>query len=154
MTSSFDPSVFLDAQTTEALVRRPPLPAGQDFQATISKLSMREWQGKEDPTQSGIALDLTLEIDLNSYPDVKKVVGADKVSIVDGFILNTNEGGMIDWSVGKNSKLRRYREALDMNTAGQPFSIRMMEGRTVRAKIKHEPYQGEIFDKIDSVAKA
>ena len=54
---------------------------------------------------------------------------------------------------GKNGKLRRYRESLDMNTPGVPFSLRQMIGRQIRVKIKHEPYEGEMYDRVDSVAK-
>jgi len=60
---------------------------------------------------------------------------------------------MIDWSVGKNNRLRRLREALGMNVPGQTFSMRAMQGRMVRVKIKHVPYEGDILDDIDSVSK-
>lgn len=154
MSTIFDVQSYLDSTTTEALVKRPPLPAGADFTGTISKLVSRQWTKKDDPTVSGIAVDVTVEIDLSAYPDVLKVVGAPKVTLTDGVMLNLTDSGSIDWSPGKNSKLRRYREALGMNVAGQPFSIRAMEGRLIKVKIKHDPYEGEIYDKIDSVAKA
>lgn len=151
--SQFDPSTFLDATTTEALVRRPPLPAGSTVIGTIGEPVTRSWQGKQDPTKSGIAVDFNIDVDLTAYPDLQKIVGADKVVLKDGIMLDLNEGGMIDWSIGKNGKLRRYREALDMNVAGQPFSIRQMQGRRLLVKIKHRPYEGEMFEEVDSVAK-
>jgi hypothetical protein len=155
MTSSFDPSVFLDAITTEALVKRPPLPAGQEFVGSITKLVTRPWQKKDDPTSNGIAIDVTIDINLDEYPGEKaKLGGIAKVILVDGIMLNLTEAGTIDWSPGKNAKLRSYRESLGMNEAGRPFSIRAMEGHRIKVRIKHDPYEGEIYDKVDRVVKA
>lgn len=152
--SLFDPNSFLDATTTEQSTKRPPIPAGSDLVATITKIVSRAWTGKKDPTQSGIAIDLTLEFDLTQNPSVRQAVGVDKCTIVDGIMLDLTDAGAVDYSPGKNNKLRRYREALGLNVAGQQFSPRMMEGRLVRAKIKHEPYEGDLYDKVDSVSKA
>lgn len=152
--SIFSPETFLDATTTEESVKRPPLPAGREFQALIKGIKMRTWQGKQDPTKGGVAADLTMEFDLAAYPDVQTLLGGlDKVTIIDGIMLDMTEGGSIDYSPGKNAKLRRYREATGLNVAGQPFALRMFEGRMVKARIKHDPYEGEIYDKIESVAK-
>lgn len=152
--SIFAPETFLDATTTEESVKRPPLPAGLELQAMIKSVKTRTWQGKKDPTQGGVAADLTVEFDLTAYPDIRQQQGGlDKVTIVDGIMLDLTEGGSIDYSPGKNSKLRRYREACGLNIAGQPFSLRMFEGRMIKARIKHDPYEGEIYDKIESVAK-
>lgn len=152
--SVFDPSSFLDATTTEQSTKRPAIPSGTDLVGVISKVAGRAWQGKKDPTQSGIAIDLSIEFDLTQNPSVHSLVGVDKVVIMDGLMLDLTEGGAIDYSPGKNNKLRRYREALGLNVPGQPFSARMMEGRTIRCKIKQDVYEGDIYDKIDSVAKA
>lgn len=152
--SIFDPQSFLDASTTEALVKRPPIPAGTELVGVITAQKPRAWTGKKDPTMGGIAIDLTVEFDLTGYPAVQAIVGLDKVQIVDGIMLDLTEGGSIDYAPGKNGKLRRYREALGLNVPGQSFSIRMMEGRPIRCKIKHDPYEGEVYDKIESVAKA
>ena len=152
MTSIFDPSAFLDATITEPSTKRSPLPAGRDFVGIIGEVKARTWQGKADPTKSGVVMDIPLEIDLSAYPDVQ--IGATKVTLTDGIMLDTTESGMIDTSPGKNGKLRRYREALGMNKAGEPFSFRAMQGRVVKVKISHRTYEGDIFDQVDSVAKA
>lgn len=151
MTSAFDPQMFLDATTTEALQRRPPLPAGMDFTATLGEPKARS--GEKDG-KAWNAIDFPVEIDLNAYPDVKKALGGvEKAVLKFGFVLDLTEGGMMDWSVGKNNKLRRLREALGMNIPGQTFSMRAMQGRMVKVKIKHVPYEGEVLDDIDSVSK-
>ena len=152
--SNFDPTAFLDATVTEALTKRPPLPAGADFVGTIGEIKARTWQGKTDPTKGGVVMDVPIVIDLQAYPDVHRTMGVDKVTLVDGIMLDLNEAGMMDLSPGKNGKLRRYREALGMNTAGQAFSFRAMTGRMIKVKVKHDPYEGELYDKVDSVAKA
>ena len=155
--SLFSPETFLDATTTEESVKRPPMPAGRDFAATIKEVKSRTWQGKQDPTKSGIAVDVKLEFDLTAYPDVRATVGGlDKVLISDSIMLDLTEGGAIDYSPGKNGRLRMYREACGLNVAGQAFSIRMFEGRLVRSRIKHTPNKevpGEFYENIEAVAK-
>jgi hypothetical protein len=155
--SNFDPSAFLDATTTEALTRRPPIPAGVVLQGIITDAVARSWTSNkpEAKVKAGIAVDLKIEIDLNSYPDVKAAVGVDKVTMTPGIMLDMKDDGKsIDWSTGKNGNLRRYREALGMNNPGEPFSIRQMVGRPILVKIKHRTYEGEFYDEVDSVAKA
>lgn len=154
--SLFTPETFLDATTTEESVKRPPMPAGRDLTSTLKNVKARSWQGKQDPTKSGIAVDVQHEFDLTAYPDVRQIVGLDKVTINDSIMLDLTEAGAIDYSPGKNGRLRQYRDATGTNVAGQPFSIRMLEGRVVRARIKHVPNKdvpGDVFDNIEAVAK-
>jgi hypothetical protein len=155
--STFDPNQFLDATTTEALVKRTPIPVGSVLQGIITDAVARSWTSKKEDAKvkAGIAVDLKIEINLNAYPDVKAIVRADTVVMTPGIMLDMKEDGKsIDWSVGKNGNLRRYREALDMNKPGEPFSIRQMVGRPILVKIKHRSYEGEFYDEVDSVAKA
>ncbi len=154
--SSFDPSQFLDATTTEALVKRPPIPAGLELLGTIEDIQVRAWTSNKPDAKvkSGIAFDLKIGIDLTSYPAVQSAVGVDKVVLTPGIMLDMKEDGKsIDWGPGKNGSLRRYREALLMNEPGQPFSPRQMQGRQLVVKIKHREYQGEFYDEVDSVRK-
>lgn len=155
--SLFAPETFLDAVTTEESVKRPPMPAGREFISTLKNVKARTWQGKQDPTRSGIAVDVQHEFDLSGHPDVKAIVGGlDKVVVSDSIMLDLTESGAIDYSPGKNGKLRLYREATGLNVAGQPFSPRMLEGRQVRTRIKHVPsekVQGEVYENIEAVAK-
>lgn len=151
--SVFSPETFLDAQITEASVKRPPLMAGLELIGIIKDVKPRTWQGKKDPSQSGVAMDPIIEFDLSQNPTEQARTGLEKVTIQDSIMLNLTEGGAIDLSPGKNGRLRQYREALGMNNAGEAFSFRNMIGRPIRVKIKHDQYEGELFDKIDSVAK-
>lgn len=152
--SAFNPETYLDSTISEPSIRRPPLPAARDFIGVIGEIKSRAWQKKDDPTKSGIAVDVPIEFDLSGFPELVAQIGTSKVTLTDGIFLDLNSSGAIDNSPGKNSKLRRYREALDMNKPGDSFSFRMMQGRMIRAKIKHETFEGDILDKIDSIAKA
>lgn len=158
-TSQFDPALFLDATTTEAAVKRPPLPAGQVFRGIVGEPKSRAWTSNKDPAnpKSGIAIDVPVEIDLSPYkaqlgPEFAEI---SKVTLVDGIMVDmTADQKGIDWSPGKNGKFRRWRDALNMNVAGEPFSPRMMQGRMVSVKISHRVHEGEIFDQVDSPVKA
>lgn len=153
MSSAFDPDSFLDISINEPFKKRPPLPVG-DYTAVIGDIKARAWTGKKDPTQSGIAWDIPLMVEIP--PSVKEALGLsqDVIPLSDSAMLDITPGGTIDQAPGKNRKLRNYREALDMNKPGDVFSARKMTGRVVKVKIKHDIYEGEPVERVDGVAKA
>jgi hypothetical protein len=156
--SGFDPSLFMSATLTEPSVRRPPLPAGIVLRGTIGEPKFRQTQGTKDSNRGETYtwLDLPIEIDLPSQnPALATQIGTDKVTLTHSFRIDLAEGGKgFDMAVGKNSGLRQLREALDLNKPGDTFSIPMTQGRVVLAKISNRPYQGDVFDGIDSIARA
>lgn len=152
--SNFDPATFLDQSTTEQSLRRPPLPAG-DYQATITDLSSRTWQGKpggKAEGKSGIAFDVKLRV--STSPDLQAAGQPPEITLNDSIMVDLTDAGLIDYGIGKSGRLRIYREATGLNAAGQPFSPRQLVGRLVTAKLKQREYQGEFFEEVDSVAKA
>ena len=151
--SAFDVDSFLDQTTDQALTRRPPLPAGATFHAITGAPKARAWtsQKPDAKVKSGIAIDLPVIITLPE--DLAKEYGVPSVTITQGIMIDSNEAGMIDWSPGKNGNLRRWREALNLNTPGQTFSIRSMEARPVLVTIKHREYEGELYDEIGAFAR-
>lgn len=153
---SFDPDTFLGATLTEANVKRPPIPGGLDFLGTIGAPKIRQTEGKKEAVlgQTFTWLDLPIELDLSTNPQVAQQVGVDKVTLTWSTRLDTTEQGGFDMASGKNNGLRQLREALNLNQAGQPFSLLMVQGRVVRCKIKNEPYEGEVYDRIASLARA
>jgi hypothetical protein len=153
MESAFDPELLLAATTDIAAVRRPPIPAGSEVIGIIGEPVVRQSSGKKDPTQTYTFVDFPIELDLTTVAGLQELVGTPKIILKHGVGLQLTDAGLIDWGIGKNAGLRRMREALDMNTAGQPFSIRGMQGRPIRVKVGNRTYEGEIFDEIDSVAK-
>jgi len=150
--SDFDPSKFLDGATEQVSERMPNLPPGQDYISQITDVTFRQVQGKKDVTAVYLFMDVKHSIDTKGIPEYP----SPSRTIVDGFIVNTREDNpnAIDYSPGKNGRIRQYRDALGMNEAGQVFAPRAMIGRYVRVKTKLDPYEGEFFDKIDSLAKA
>lgn len=150
--SDFDPTSFLDGATEQASERMPNLPAGQDYISTIEDVTFRQVQGKKDPTATYLFMDVKHKIDTSQVPDYPTPTR----TVVDSFIVNTrtDNPNAIDYGPGKNGRIRMYREALGMNEAGRPFAPRAMLGRQLRVKTKLDPYEGDFFDKIDSMAKA
>ena len=70
-------------------------------------------------------------------------------------MLDMNESKTaIDYSKGKNNRLRMYRDATGLNVAGQAFSPRMLVGRMVRVRITHEEYQGAVQERAGAISKA
>ena len=154
--SSFDESKFLDSTTTDALTRRPPIPAGTVLPGLITDVKIEPWTSNKPDAKvkSGYKAVVKIEIDLTSQPDIRSQVGIDKVILTPGIMLETTpDGNGLDWGQGKNGALRRYREALGMNNPGETFSLRSMTGRMLLVKIKHRTFEGEFFDEVDSVAK-
>lgn len=154
MQSNFDPSVFLDATVSEPSIRRPPLPPGTEIIGIIGEPKIRSGQQKADPSKTWTTVDLPIEFDLSSRPELKAIVGVDKLVITDGVMLDITNAGTIDNAPGKNGKMRRYREALGLNNPQQNFSWRMVQGRPIKVKIKHRMWENEAYDDIDAVTAA
>ncbi len=150
--SQFDPASFLDATITEPTVKRPPLPVG-DYTAVIGEVTARAWQGKADPSKSGIAWDvpLTLEVPAEIQADLGMTQAT--ITLKDSIMIDLTAGGTIDNGIGKNGGLRRYREACDLNKPGDSFSARAMTGRVVKVKITHEIYQDAPVERVAGVTR-
>ena len=147
--SQFDPQSFLDATLDAPLTKRPPImPNG--YTATIGEVKSRAWNSR-DGTKSGIAYDVPLEIQLD--PAEATRVGQPTVIVSDSVMLDLTETGAIDIGPGKNRKLRAYREATNLNNPGDSFSARMLQGRQIKATVKHDTVEGEVYERIGSVAK-
>jgi len=155
MTSGFDPSVFLQATTTEANTRRPPIPGGTVLLGMIGEPKIRQTEGKKESVlgQTFTWLDLPITLDVTSRPDLREKLGQDQVTLTWSTRLDVTEQGGFDMSTGKNNGLRQLREALDMNKPGDTFGLLMVQGRQIRCSIKNEPNEGEVYDRIDKLAR-
>lgn len=153
--SSFDPSTFLGATLTQASVRRPPIPGGLSFPGTLGTPISRQTEGKKESNLGQIYtwIDIPIEVDLTTNPPVRELVGQDKVNLRYSFRLDITPSGGLDLSPGKNTGMRILREALNMNKEGEPFNLLMIPGRQVLCSIKNRPYQGEIYDEVDTIAR-
>lgn len=153
--TGYDHSMFLGATLTEANTRRPPIPGGTTLRGTLGKPVTRQTEGKQEKNQGVIYtwVDIPVELDLTQKPEIRTLVGQDKVTLTHSFRLDISATGQgLDMSPGKNNGLRQLRDALDMNKPGEPFQLLTVEGRPVMANIKNEPYQGDVFDKIAAIA--
>ena len=149
--SSFDPSLFLDATLDTPTERRNPLPV-DEYVAVIGEISSRTWASK-DGSKSGIALDVPLLIETPAALQSDLNLPAN-LTVRDSIMLDLTPAGGIDNSQGKNSRLRLYREACDMNKPGDVFAPRKMQGTAVKVRIRHEPYQDMIQEKVAAVSRS
>ncbi len=154
MSSAFDPNSFLDSQTTEASVKRPAIPAMTELVAVVKDLKAQSGPQKGDPTKTYTAINMILEIDLTQNPGVQALLGLDSVMMYDIIFLDINEGDQLDMAPGRNNKLRKYREACNLNQPGQPFSPRMFMGRMIKVQIGNDVKEGEVVDYIKGVVRA
>ena len=157
MTSSFDPSVFLNAQITEINEKRPPLPAenpsSEDglYLAVIGEISTATGAiGKgERAGQPWVSMIVPLRLQVPA--EVQSLGIPPEMTLTDRVFLDLTPQGTLDNSKGKNRGQRTYREATDMNKPGEPFAWRMLQGRTVRVKLTHELYEGAIQERIAGI---
>lgn len=149
MDGIFNPETFLDAAITEKLVKRPPVKVGV-YTAIIGEPKIRTWQGKADPSKSGLAIDVPLELQL---PDDEAArVGQAKVTLTGGGFLDALPNGGLDMAPGKNRVLRSFYDATGLNQPGT--TPRMLQGRMVKVQVEHEIYEGEPVERVKGVAKA
>ncbi len=148
--SSFNPDTFLDATLTDPTEKRPPLPVG-DYTAILGAVTARQWQGKVDPTKSGIAWDIPVTIDVPAEIQAELKMDQSTLNLKDSIMIDLTANGTIDNGPGKNRRLRAYREATDMNKPGDVFSARKMEGKVVKVKITHDLWEGQPIEKISGV---
>lgn len=149
--SGFDPQLLLNSTTTEVSERRNPLPVG-DYLATIGEITARTWSAK-DGSKTGKALDVKIVVQVPAELQGELELPP-TLTLNDSIMLDLTPNDMIDYSKGKNSRLRVYREALDMNKAGEPYSPLMMQGRIVTVRIKHEEYEGWPQERVGGIAAA
>jgi hypothetical protein len=146
----FDPDQFLNTSVTEAnSTETIPVPVG-DWQAQATKVEVNQWQNKDDPSVSGLRLDVTWSIEDQS---VKDIVGRDTVTVRQGIMLDLTDTGQLDFSKGKNVNLGRLRAAIGLNEPGQPFAMSMIQGQMAKVRVKHEIYKGAPAAQVDGVSK-
>lgn len=157
--SAFDPQAFLDASTTEAATRRSALPvenpASPDglYTGILGEPKPRTFAGKKDPTKTYFAVDIPVTIDVpGQLQDSLKL--PPQLQLTGGGFVDLNDAGLVDWSPGRNTTLRKYRDATGTNVPGQSFNLRMLQGKVVKVKVENELYNGDIVDKVSNVLKA
>lgn len=147
---SFSPEQFLELQINDAnSTKSTPCPVGE-FIAVIEEVKARNWAKKDDPSVSGMALDIIWSVDDAA---VKAELDREKVLVKQGVMLDLTQAGGIDTGKGKNVSLGRLREATGLNEAGRPFSFSMLKGRVAKIKVKHRIDGDNIYGEVEAVAK-
>lgn len=146
----FDPQSFLDMSIDGALdTKKIPCPIG-DFPAVAEKVEVRTWVKKDDPSVSGLTLEVLWNIE---DANVKAELNKDKVVVKQGVMLDLTAEGGLDMGKGKNLGLGRLREAIGKNEQGQPFSFSMIPGCMALVNVSHRVVGEDIYDEIKKVAK-
>lgn len=147
MTDIFDPVQFAEQVVTEQMdTKLIPVPVGT-YNMLLEKYTVRQNQGKQDPTKVYVSLDITWEV---LDEGVKSQLSRDKVTVPQSIMLDI-ENGRIAVGAGKNVGLGKLRQALGLNVPGEPFSLGMIAGRMAKGTVYHDPYNGEIYSKVKSV---
>lgn len=147
--SIFDPNLLLDETTEQVSERRPPLPVGE-YQAIIGEVEAKPWS--KDDGSSGMRLILPIKIVVP--PAQAESLGYSELTLRDGGPVDLTPNGSVDYSKGKNNKIRAYRDATDLNKSGERFNLRMLTGRMVKVVVQHELYEGNLQERVKGVAKA
>lgn len=147
----FSPEQFLDMQVTDTNdTKTIPVPVGE-FTGIIKGVEIRQWVSKKDPSRSGVTLEVTWTIE---DPAVQELLGRSEVTCRQGVMLDVLETGGLDMGKGRNVGLGRLREAVDMNTAGVPFSFNALPGRMAKVIVEHEVVGEDVYARINKVARA
>lgn len=157
MTSAFDPNAFLDAQITETNEKRPLLPIDNpdsddglyvtvigEIKADSGTIGKGERQG-----QPWVSMIIPHRIQV---PASLQAIGLPpELTLTNRAFLDLTPQGGLDNGPGKNRGQKNYREACQMNVAGETFAWRMLEGKVVKIQLEHELYQDVPQERIKNV---
>lgn len=147
---SFDPSSFLNQSFDEALdTKVVPCPVGE-YVALAEKVDIKQWAAR-DGSSSGLKLEILWDI---QDENVKALLGRDTVRVPQQQMLDLTETGALDFGKGKNVGLGRIREALGLNTPGEPFAFSMIQGRMAKVSVSHRINGEDIYHEIKKIASA
>lgn len=155
----FNPEAYLDAPIEKPFERRPPL-TPTDYTAVIQDAKIVPWQSKDKfdevtgQLKSGIKTELKLALEIPEAEAARVGLTQPTFTLTDGFILDLTATGAIDDSPGRNSRLRQYREAADLNKPGETFSIRKLIGKPIRVKVGHRALpSGDPTEEVKGVTR-
>jgi len=146
--SVFDPEAFLD-QTIDGAndTKVIPCPAG-DFLGIVDSYKVRRWEKKDDKTVNGVSLDIMWIVE---DENARQETGRDKVLVKQSIGLDITPDNKIDLGKGKNVRLGRLRQALDLNQPNQPFSFHQLKGRMAKITVIQRPEGEDIFNDVTTV---
>lgn len=141
---------FLDQTVTGQLdTKVVPIPVNE-YRAALKEVKARTWKSKDDPTNTGVALDLFWVID---DPELAETLGRKELLVKQGIMLDVDDNGRLLVEKGKNIGLGRLREALNMNDPKKPFSFNQLPGNVAKVLVTHRIVGEDIFAEVKSVAR-
>ena len=151
--SAFNPEELLDfvleeSNSTEVI----KCPVG-DYPAVIESATIKSWVKRDDPSVSGLTLDIQWDI---QDEGAKEATGRKTVKVKQGIMLDLLEDGRIDMSAGRNVGLGLFREALNMNQAGQPFRLRDTIGQAAVVRVEHRADKNDstrVYEEVKRVSR-
>jgi len=154
--SNFDPANFLDTEFDEPNEKRPPLPVDSGMDANGLYLAIiGDIEPKSGEKNGKVWMQMQVPLTIDVPPRLRDALKLPpSVKLTDRVFIDLTEQGTIDNSPGRNNRQRMYREAAGMNKVGVPFSWRKMTGRTVKVKVSHELYEGNIQERVAAVFPA
>jgi hypothetical protein len=127
--SVFDAESFLSMTMTDSLsTERPKIDEGE-YQGYVKKISIRNGQDKNG--RGYMVLDADLTVDDEGQ---KQKTNLPEPTVRYSAFLDTVNGNL-DTSEGKNVDLGLLRHATGLNNPGQPFNLRMLEGKPLRFRV-------------------
>lgn len=144
MSSTFDPDMFMNTETTDANdTHFVPVPEGE-YPGAVKAVKPR--QAGDKPV-----LEITWSVD---DAGVREETGLEEPTVRQTVWLDLTPSGNLDFGKGKNVGLGKLREALGQNVPGQRWSPGMLVGQVGLITISHrsgkEP--GEVFADVKAVA--
>jgi hypothetical protein len=147
----FDPNTFLDMQVNEANdTHTVPVPEGE-YLALVKEIKSRQWVKKDDPSVSGIVLDITWDL---QDEGLKALLERKVITVRQSVMLDITDSGVLDMGKGRNIGLGRLREAVNLNIPGTAFSFNQLPGRMAKVSVKHRISDDTIFAEVKAVARA
>ena len=146
----FDVSSFLQTEVAGANdTKTVPCPVGE-YPAQITKIDVRPWTSKKDPSMAGVTLDVTWEID---NAEVKALLGREKVTVRQGIMLDTTDAGGLDMGKGRNVGLGRLREAVNLNDPTRAFAFTQLEGQFANVSVTHRVDGEDVYSEVNKVSR-
>lgn len=153
--SDFNAEDFLSQQTNEAMQDgRIPIPEGE-YTATVGDgpddLKFEPIAGKKDPTKTFYNLTLWWII---HDDNLKAKLGRDVLRVRDRFFVDIKDGKLAS-GPEMNVDLGNRRQALGLNTPGQPFALGMLRGKgPCKIRVKQRANPDDPKEKFSEVARA
>jgi len=149
----FDPESFLSQKVGEKLdTAIIPCPPG-NYVGLISKIDIRSWVKKDDPTISGVNLDVLVRLN-SSTPGNEAILeecGVEEIIVKGGIRLDINdEGTGLAKGKGKNVPLGKLLEAVGLNNGDSELNDLL--NQLVLVKVVQEVVDDELYAKITKFA--